>query len=142
MTEEETRKRFWKRVTRGPECWQHSGRPGSHGYAQATGWAGKTMLAHRLGWEIQVGPIPKGLWVLHRCNVKTCVRRTHLYLGTHSDNMDDVARVGHPRRKLTEAAVRHIRSCASTQSALAARYGVDQAVISSVRRRRTYRFVV
>ena len=48
----------------------------------------------RVVWEIVYGPIPEGLYVLHICNTRSCVRPVHLYLGTQSDNMQDRVRDG------------------------------------------------
>lgn len=68
--------------------------------------------AHRLAWEYYHGPIPDGLWVLHKCDNKICVLREHLFLGTHCDNMADCYRKGRlrPGSKLTPANVETIRS--------------------------------
>src|SRR5947199_536257 len=32
--------------------------------------------------------------VLHRCDIRQCVRPGHLFLGTHADNMNDMAQKG------------------------------------------------
>lgn len=48
-------------------------------------------LAHRVAWQIFVGPIPAGLFVLHSCDVPNCINVGHLFLGTHTDNMRDAA---------------------------------------------------
>ena len=54
----------------------------------------KMMSTHRLAWQIAYGNIPKKLWVLHRCNTPPCILPWHLYLGTHTDNMQDRMRQG------------------------------------------------
>ena len=138
---------FWNRFVKSNEpdgCWVHHGSRGSHGYAQAT-WRNhlgepRSETAHRVSWMIHHGAIPGGLWVLHRCNNKPCVRPDLLYLGTHKQNMDDVCRVGHPRRKLTGDHVRMIRNSKASTRSLARDLGVSQRVVQHIRRGITYRY--
>ena len=49
---------------------------------------------HRSVWLIMRGPIPDGLWVLHRCNNAPCVNIDHLYLGTPRQNAADRVEAG------------------------------------------------
>ncbi len=56
--------------------------------------------------------------VLHRCDNPSCVRPSHLFMGTNRDNVEDMLRKGRQPRgeaktlaKLTEATVRALRVC-------------------------------
>lgn len=55
---------------------------------------GKVTAVHRLAWELERGPVPKGLWVLHHCGLAPCFNVNHLYLGTREDNAIDRQRHG------------------------------------------------
>lgn len=55
---------------------------------------GKSDQVHRVAWEIERGPIPKGLWVLHNCGVGPCFNVNHLRLGTRTENTLDLNRPG------------------------------------------------
>ena len=81
--------RFWKLVIRqGPECWIWDGALSKSGYGQFNLY-GETVYAHRMSWIMHYGNIPESLLVLHKCDEKRCVNPTHLYVGTHIDNMSD-----------------------------------------------------
>jgi hypothetical protein len=45
--------------------------------------------AHRISYELAVGPIPEGLEVDHTCRNKGCVRPSHLRPATHKQNMEN-----------------------------------------------------
>lgn len=55
----------------------------------------KKKYAHRLMYEECWGEIPKGMNVLHKCNVKRCVNPLHLYAGTQKENMLDRTAAGY-----------------------------------------------
>ena len=62
-------------------------------------WKGVPQLAHRAAWVARHGPIPKGLYVCHKCDVRPCINPDHLFLGTQKDNMIDKAlKMGHGHR--------------------------------------------
>lgn len=105
-------------------------------------------LAHRLAWQDAHGPIPDGLWVLHKCDVPSCVNPGHLFLGTPSENQDDCERKGRRRRpagerhghaRLTWDDVRAIRASSDRPIDLARRYGVHPNTIHGVLKRRTWK---
>lgn len=128
---------------------------------------GRNQRAHRVAWELEHGPIPPGLHVLHYCDNPPCCRVSHLYLGTDMDNTRDKLSRGraatgdrngartHPERwvrgeenyktTLTTDQVRAIRSRFAlgniTRAELANEYGVHLKTIGNITRRATWRHV-
>lgn len=87
--------RFWNKVNKTDGCWLWTGSTGRRGYGAFRTPAHKyNQQTHRISYEIHYGPIPDGLWVLHRCDVPGCVRPDHLFLGTPADNMADMVQKG------------------------------------------------
>ena len=92
--------RFWRRVSKGDECWLWTAyKSGGYGVL-CCGRRGLNRRAHRVAWEITNGPIPEGLYVCHSCDNPSCVRPAHLFLGTQSHNMSDMWRKERRPRKL------------------------------------------
>jgi hypothetical protein len=82
--------RFWAKVEKTEGCWLWNASLGSTGYGQInSGGRGKPLKAHRVSWELHYGQTQ--LQVLHRCDNTRCVNPSHLFLGTQSDNMKDMA---------------------------------------------------
>ena len=73
----------------GCHIWQG---PQSRGYGKVHHRKRQT-FAHRLAWELRYGPIPDGMILRHRCNVKSCVNPEHLVLGTQTENAADLKAV-------------------------------------------------
>lgn len=72
-------------------CTSH--RPGTHGYPQIRLNRKKTTI-NRVAFVKAFGPIPEGLHVLHKCDVRMCINPEHLFLGTQVDNMKDMCDKG------------------------------------------------
>jgi len=68
---------------------------------------GEQMPAHRAAWILAYGPIPDGIFILHRCDNPPCVRPSHLFAGTPLDNMRDMIAKG--RNKPIQRAMKNGR---------------------------------
>lgn len=158
--------RFWAKVNKnGPvapgmttPCWLWTGAiypmtsraRGNGGYGAFRDETGRTRGAHRVGYELQNGPIPRGLHACHHCDVRACVRGDHLFAGDDRANQRDSVQKGraspppHGRgeangnSRLTEVQVREIRArhaAGERQVLLARAFGVSQAAVSKIVRR-------
>ena len=142
-------------------CWLWMRNINSYGYGNLYGrnQAGKAVnyAAHRVSYELHCGPIPQGMVVCHRCDVRSCVNPAHLFVGTQGDNVRDCIQKGRkaPLRpfscgedginaKLTEGdvrAIRHARASGRTLVSIAAEFGVDHTSVSLIARRKTWAHV-
>jgi hypothetical protein len=110
--------------------------------------SGKTVLAHRVAWEIQNGEVPADMFILHKCDNRKCVDHTHLFLGTFNENMADmVSKDRHARgtrnghAKLTDAQVLEIRAAVGTHKSIGQKYAVTQGLVSMIRSGRIWRHI-
>lgn len=92
----------------GDGCWDwlRSARDSGHGTITV---GGKTVSVYRVAYEVWIGPVPSGRWVLHRCDNPRCIRPDHLELGDQSKNMADCARRGRTARGEGNGAARLTR---------------------------------
>lgn len=85
---------FWTNVRKTQGCWNWTG------YSKRVGWHGTVKVsgvdwqAHRLSWQLHNGTLSRGVFVLHKCDNPRCVRPDHLFLGTQTDNCQDMLRKG------------------------------------------------
>ena len=83
--------RFWENVEKTGTCWFWRGSLDARGYGQFL-VNRRTIKTHRFAWELANGAIPAGLSCCHKCDRPRCCNPAHLFLGTHADNMLDMAR--------------------------------------------------
>ncbi len=130
------------------DCWICvSHKPGVPGYPLICR-GGKQRGAHRYVYEKYIGPIPKGMLVLHKCDNKLCLNISHLELGTQAKNAHDAVERGLWRKgenradaKLKEKDIPYIRSRPMLQKMLAKKYGVIRQTISAVQRGKSWNHV-
>jgi len=103
---------------------------------------GKMERIHRKAWEkYNDRPVPKGMMVLHHCDVRPCIREEHLFLGTAADNSADMVAKGRASRvyrggniKLSLAQVKAIHKSRGILRLTAERYGVSLSTVDYIRR--------
>jgi hypothetical protein len=127
------------------------------GYADTDGYAICCMTAadgkknrkvHRLVYEAQRGPIPEGMMVCHRCDVRSCVNPDHLFLGSAAENVSDMWSKGrwragaqnnkgerNPNARLTSsdvADIRGLRASGLGPKHISQMYGVSRSHVQRV----------
>lgn len=136
--------RFWDKVDKSGDCWLWTGAKGNQmGYGMFN--LNGTKRAHRVSWEICFGSIPKGLCVLHKCDVPLCVNPDHLFLGSNADNSRDKVDKGRSAKgekintaKLTKEDVIWIRELGASHRRIAKCFGVDKSQISRIKAKKTW----
>lgn len=149
--------RFWACVDKSPgqgpkgECWTWTKSLDEDGYGRIN-VDNKHVLAHRYAFFLEHGHYPEH-YALHHCDYPTCVRASHLYDGTHAQNMadrQDRNRQWHPSgekhgaSKLTEGKVLDIRARAArgeAKAAIASRYKISRALVTMICQRQRWKHI-
>ena len=149
--------RFIEKICFGlSECWLWYGCRNNGGYGTFKG-VYRVGKAHRISWEMFKGEIPRGLKVLHKCDIPNCVNPDHLFLGTQKDNVKDMMKKGrfrkrfallgedNPVSKLTNESVKNIRKLYETGEwsclSLAKKFGVSPMTICRAKNSKSWRHV-
>ena len=149
--------RFMARFVRAgaDECWLCTGAAEGHGYVQMR-IQGRLTRTNRISYRVFVGPIPDGMFVLHKCDVRRCVNPGHLFLGDREINRQDMITKGRQRgatgtnnygAKLTEEQVlvirkRHKQYCpVNGTNALAKEFKVHKCTITRITLLRRWKLV-
>lgn len=134
--------RFERHFDKVPGCWEWKS-AGGKGYGKFT-IEQTTCLAHRVSYQLYVGPIPPKALVRHSCDNPRRVNPEHLLLGTDQSNADDRKQrqrsaLGEKSKtnKLTPDQVRLIREGlvqGQLGKDLAKQFGVSPQCISDIKR--------
>jgi hypothetical protein len=145
---------FWRHAIQTDDCWRWKN---TRTYGRIYLGGGKRrplqVSPHRIAWMLTAGSIPDGLVVCHHCDMPSCIRPAHLFLGTQGENVRDAARKGrlvapHGERngqaKLTTAAVRAIRAAHAAgirPGRLARAHGISPGLVTMIVRRQRWAHV-
>ncbi len=69
-------------------CWLWTGPLSRDGYGKVQNPdTNQTVAAHRLSYEVHVGPVPEGQDLDHLCRTRRCIRPDHLEAVSHMENV-------------------------------------------------------
>lgn len=139
MFSEKTLQLFWSKVDKSNDCWEWTRTRDKDGYGIFC-FGGENYRAHRYSFMLTTGNLDKKILVLHKCDNPGCVNPSHLFLGTHRDNVLDMIKkgrgnfVGTP--KLTKVQAQKIKKMYASgkffQRELAEMFGVKRRTIGDV----------
>lgn len=149
--------RFWSYVQKSDGgCWEWMSGKDRNGYGLFSVRC-RQKRANRVAWELTMGPIADGLYVLHRCDNPGCVNPAHLFLGTNDENMADMvakqrqaAGERHASRLHPElcklsadrvARIRQLRKDGLTLRSIGDRFGVSESTVCVICKHQTWSWV-
>ena len=159
---EKDKRNFLKKISATPTetgCFEWMAFRNAKGYGSFSA-KGQSYQAHRVAYLIATGTDPGEFQTMHTCDNPPCVNPEHLRIGTNTDNVRDKVKKGraasgdkngarvHPERlargesngraKLKDSDIPLIRADIRVQRIIALDYGVDQVLISLIKRRKIW----
>lgn len=121
------------RTTKVGSCLLFEGGLTGSGYGSS--YIGTTIVsAHRLAYAYYNNTTNLGdFHVLHSCDVRNCIAKEHLRLGTHKENMQDMVDRSRSSRKFTDKEIKEIFLATEDTSFLVAKYNVSKQTINTIR---------
>lgn len=126
-------------------CWIWLRSVRTDGYGNVK-FRGRADRAHRVSYTLNKGEIPKGKFVLHKCDNRLCVNPDHLYLGHYLENAADrKRRKGYSDQSCENnncAKIRHsdvveMLSSPDTNAEIARRFGIGAGHVWRIRAGKT-----
>ncbi len=145
--------RFWQKVEKSKDCWFWIGQRNEAGYGVIRDPELKRPeRASRVSWKLNYGEIPNGMCILHKCDCRACVNPHHLFLGTKSENTQDMMLKGrykstgsnHKNSKLTDEKVLEIIERilnGEKYTDIATLFSISQALVSGIAHKTKWRHI-
>jgi hypothetical protein len=110
---------LFERTANGCLVWRGAKNKNGYGYVRN---GARVVYVHRMTFEAAYGPIPASMEVCHRnvaplCS-RSCAEPTHLWLGTHADNMRDMQLKGRAKGVLANATFKTSKSFEAARSSI------------------------
>ena len=141
--------RFMYYVDVSDGCWIWKGSTNRSGYGRTTFGKRKNIGAHRVSFLLFNGKIPKGMCVCHSCDVPSCVKPAHLWLGITQQNTEDMVKKGrslygekHSKSKLCFndiLIIRHLNTLKKwTQKKIAEMFNITPGHVNNIIKNRVW----
>lgn len=136
-------------------CWLFTGMIKDTGYGLITRKINKKVQyipAHRAAWIEAYGHIPEGMLVCHKCDVRSYINPSHLFLGSYKDNSQDMKKKGRNRNgvsygkkggpRLDEQTIKDIRISldnGESNRAVARKFNISATHVHNIKFRRDWK---